>query len=278
MTIASDSDSAHDRWLKDAEVWAPEDDWSPNEYYQWCMRLKEARKNLKAKYQEVDQSVINEMSWMAQDHKPSENDGDYYNLAHILTRYIIAYNFYSRASFEDITEKQYVARVQKHLARMYIGMNDSEIARMLQYAADKLILSAKVDGALPTVADMPAIYVQANEQDPDGLFAKSLGDRYAKILDTDENIKHFVRWRSETNFVRWTHKLEVQCACVKLILEKDGLDKVCTFAEKAEKENLSWERTIGPAVTAIRRLGKRSAGKDAEKLAEYARAHAQRPQ
>jgi hypothetical protein len=49
------------------------------------------------------------------------------------------------------------------------------------------------------------------------------------------------------------------------------------LALQQEKEQCSWEATIGPAVKALKRLGRTSAGQDMDKLAEYAKTH-QKPQ
>lgn len=74
----------------------------PSQYYEWCMRLKKARNNLKNTYKSVDEHLA----------------------------------FYKRSSFEDLEEKEVVARAQKYLSRIGVGMTDYEVALMLQKAAD----------------------------------------------------------------------------------------------------------------------------------------------
>lgn len=63
---------------------------------------------------------------------------------------------------------------------------------------------------------------------------------------------------------------------MKMLLASDKFPGVLRQISDMENAKLSWSKTIGPACVAIIRLGRRSAGKDFEKLAEYARGHAKR--
>lgn len=131
----------YDRWLKNPAIWAPEDDWDPSEYYQWCLRLKDARNNLKETYKKVDEQLLKEARSICEQYDPPERKMGVMNfetVAKMIVRYIIAYNFYTRASFEDLKDNQVVARTQKQLGKLGIGLKDVEVAHMLQNAADKV--------------------------------------------------------------------------------------------------------------------------------------------
>ncbi|KAF4985647.1 hypothetical protein FGRMN_11138 [Fusarium graminum] len=64
---------------------------------------------------------------------------------------------------------------------------------------------------------------------------------------------------------------------VQYLIDEGEFKKLLELAEREEKEHCSWEATIGPAIKALKRLGRTSAGKDMTLLAGYAKAH-QKPQ
>lgn len=131
----------YDRWLKDAATWTQEDDWDMDEYFKWVKRLGEAKAQLDDTYLSVDESLLEAATVMAASQKarlggtlqitPS-------TVAKLIVRYIIAYHFFARATFEEIPEKALVGRVQQHLHLLKIGVLDVDIAHMLQCAADKV--------------------------------------------------------------------------------------------------------------------------------------------
>lgn len=140
----------YDRWLKNAETWAHEEDWNPDEYFKWVKRLAEAKANLDDTYREVDKHLIGESAKLAKKHDDLIRQGKggsgkrshaYSNPQHVakmVVRYCIAYNFFERATFEEASDSVLVSRIQHHLLDLEIGMLDVDIAHMLQCAADKV--------------------------------------------------------------------------------------------------------------------------------------------
>lgn len=138
------------------------------------------------------------------------------------------------------------------------------------------IVHAKSNGALPTVAELPTILDEVQEQRGSS-FPDHEVKAVLKTLNSDKQIARFVQMRSDPILSNLAENLANEFKCLQLVMASGKLSDLLDKAVSLEKDNLSWERTIGPAVTAIRRLGKRSAGRNAERLAEYARNHARRP-
>ena len=95
---------------------------------------------MKDTFKSVDEDLIKEAVSICEQFrdKPWYKNESMENIAKTLVRYGIAYNFYVRRTFEDVGEKQAVARTQEHLGSIGIGMNDSEVALMLENAAVKV--------------------------------------------------------------------------------------------------------------------------------------------
>ncbi|KAJ5224159.1 uncharacterized protein N7469_007662 [Penicillium citrinum] len=139
------TNTSYDRWLKDAEIWCPDDNWDSTEYLKWIQTLKYTKAQLDETFLKADQAVLASIEPVVKTHRerllaekakpPQIRDR---NVAKIVARYIIAYHFYVRSTFEDIPEKSLVSRIQQHFAQLEIGMTIQEIADMLQFAADKV--------------------------------------------------------------------------------------------------------------------------------------------
>lgn len=128
---------------------------------------------------------------------------------------------------------------------------------------------------VPTLDELPDIFHKIQMKD-DGnkLVADANIERALKIMDTDEKIDQFLTLRRDPGVksavLYVQHRVEY---CQLLLKDFGNLNQALNKIAEEEKNNLSWAKSIGPACVAIVRLGKRSAGKDFEKLAEYARAH-----
>ncbi|KAJ5929267.1 hypothetical protein N7454_007115 [Penicillium verhagenii] len=148
-----------------------------------------------------------------------------------------------------------------------------------RHITDAVVLAlahGAVDGVPPKTTDLPAIIGEVKKQYPDA-FKYSLEKDILKALSSDERIKQFVTIRTDPGLPDLAENLRNQLALLKLVTSSGELAGLLEKAVGYERDYLSWERTVGPSMTAIRRLGKRSAGLDAAKLAEYARKHAYRP-
>ena len=95
-------------------------------------------------------------------------------------------------------------------------------------------------------------------------------------LDTDEKMELFLE-RCAEPMVENESSDNHAATGIEMVLDSGDFKWLINYAAAVEKDNLSWEATIGPAVKAIKRLGRTSAGKDFDKLAAYAKAH-QKPQ
>jgi hypothetical protein len=138
---------------------------------------------------------------------------------------------------------------------------------------------AKKDG-LPTFAELPAIFGKDEKETQDS-GQKPLGKKQCaaaiKVLNTDERIEKLLTLRQDPWLDTALFEVREVVQCMKMLLASDKFPGVLKQIVDLEYENLSWSKTVGPSCVAIIRLGKRSAGKDFENLAEYARKHARRP-
>lgn len=82
---------------------------------------------------------------MAEDRKASvmkkrTTYGGFYThvAAKMIVRYIIAYHFFRRATFDEVPDKTLVKRAQVHFVGLKIGILDIDIAHMLHCAAEKV--------------------------------------------------------------------------------------------------------------------------------------------
>lgn len=133
---------------------------------------------------------------------------------------------------------------------------------------------------LPTVAELPDIFAN-DEKEAKEHGVKPLDKKHVaaaiKILNTDERIEKILTLSQDPGLNTALAEVKEAVECMKMLLASDKFPGVLKQIADMEYEKLSWSKTIGPACVAIIRLGKRSAGKDFEKLAEYARKHARRP-
>lgn len=132
---------------------------------------------------------------------------------------------------------------------------------------------------IPKVDELPAIFLKLQDPDEGGYtwLEKEKSDKALKVLNTDERIEQFLALRLDPGVNTATGYVRTEIGYLKVLLASKKLKDVLDQIASLEKDNLSWSKTVGPACVAISRLGKRSQGKDLEKLAEYARKHSQRP-
>ncbi|KAK8872357.1 hypothetical protein PGQ11_002871 [Apiospora arundinis] len=330
----------YDRWLKNATPWAQEDDWDMDEYFKWVKRLSDAKSQLDETYLSVDKSLLDVATKMAvaqrkqlQENKqlghwPQITEGTVGKLA---VRYIIAYHFFVRATYEEIPDNALVGRVQQEFAQLEIGLLDVDVAHMLQLAADKVPLETAVKTKLAEFAKkfkesapvvdqcnrwdfslarmalivkrLPAIRQRQDQKNPPTLtaeyttmwnecrpeYAAMYGDEdnpfalpatEAKLkevvaaLSTRAKLDLYLARRAEPQ-LQGTRRDNDEFAALERMMEPGGdIDSLLAKAKDWERKKCSWEATIGPAVKALRRLGRGSSGHDFAELAKYAQAHA----
>jgi len=96
------------------------------------------------------------------------------------------------------------------------------------------------------------------------------------LLDTDEKMDLFLERCMEPLICHQAEDSHAPAA-INYLVEEGDLKKLLDLAVAEEKEHCSWDATTGPAIKALRRLGRTRAGEDMNKLADYAKAH-QKPQ
>lgn len=319
----------YDRWLKDVHPWAHEEDWDPKEYFNWVKALSEAKAKLDGTFRSVDNSLIKDVAQCADYYRDVMINGENgkpgkkrnaqvvpTNVAKLIVRYVIAFNFYARATFEEIEDRALVTRVQQHLVELNIGMLDIDIAHMLQCAADKvpikeavvdkvtdfvskikeglpiskayaqdgfgsktprfieLLNQTRVKEGLPDRAKIPTIFSQINkEEEARGLSAwkDHTLQNLKKVLSDDEQMELFLRVRGDPQLDGYHDEDEI--TVIEDMLAARDIGWVVDEAVKLEGEKCSWDGNIGPALKAIRRLGRTSAGQGYEDLAQYAKDH-----
>ncbi|KAJ4005505.1 hypothetical protein NW752_002338 [Fusarium irregulare] len=156
-------------------------------------------------------------------------------------RQIIAYHFFDRATFEEIPEKSLVRRVQVHLVKMNIPMLDTDIAQMLQAAADKI----------------PQFFKEVNEDKVAREYRPFEDDVLKNIqaaFDIDEKMALFME-RCAEPLIENESSDKHAATTIEYILDSGDFKWLMNYAAVVEKENLSWEATIGPAVKALEDLG-----------------------
>lgn len=139
------------------------------------------------------------------------------------------------------------------------------------------IIQSSAKNGVPKSSELPAIIAEAQKSDGYNAVSKNQFENALKVLNTDERIEQFLSLRLDPGVNTAVGYVRDEVKCFKAVLASGKLKDVLDKIESLEKDNLSWSKTVGPACVAIIRLGKRSAGKDLEKLAEYARKHARRP-
>ncbi|KAK6857256.1 hypothetical protein PG995_007443 [Apiospora arundinis] len=186
----------------------------------------------------------------------------------------------------EIPDNALVGRVQQELAALEIGLLDIDVAHMLQCAADKVPLETAVKDKLadfskqfkaskPVVDECLKWYrspqgnvliikrlleIRKRQNQPK---APGLADEYAKMW-AECNTKTGPCRRDNDEFG----------ALERMMAPGGDVDALLAQAREWEAKQCSWEATIGPAVKALRRLGRTSSGKDYKKLAQYAQTHA----
>ncbi|KAK6839276.1 hypothetical protein PG987_005142 [Apiospora arundinis] len=198
----------------------------------------------------------------------------------LVVRYIVAYHFFVRTTYEEIPENALVGRVQQEFAALAIGLLGIDMAHMLQCAADKVPLKTAVKDKLadfskqfkaskPVVDECLKWYrspqgnvliikrlleIRKRQNQPK---APGLADEYAKIRTGPCR-------RDNDEFG----------ALERMMAPGGDVDALLAQAREWEAKQCSWEATIGLAVKALRRLERTSSGKDYKKLAQYAQTHA----
>ncbi|KAK8073434.1 hypothetical protein PG994_004333 [Apiospora phragmitis] len=270
----------YDRWLKDAAPWAQEGDWDTDEYFRWVKRLGEAKAQLDDTYLRLDKSLLATGTKMAAVHKANiEKAGKHSQIipatvAKLILRYIIAYNFFVRATYEETPDNALVGRVLQHLALLKIGVLDVDVASMLQCAADKCGQGqgrralGKVQGERPHRERVHQLHPQPG-CDGTGHPAASCNRReedpawktLTQAIDTKEELDMFLARRAEPQLESQARDND-NFQGFELMVSSGDLDKLLATAEAWEKEHCSWEATIGPAIKVLRRLGRTSSGKE----------------
>jgi hypothetical protein len=110
------------------------------------------------------------------------------------------------------------------------------------------------------------------EEDGRSLWKDDKLNSIKAALDNENKMEMFLR-RCAEPMVRAELGDSHAATALEVLIDAGELKTLLGLAVKQEKEQCSWETTIGPAVKAIKRLGRTSAGKDMERLAEYAKAH-----
>lgn len=129
----------------------------------------------------------------------------------------------------------------------------------------------------PDRAKIPAILEQAKSDWPKEHFnpfaEESKVKNVIKVLDTDKKLELFLRRCGEPMLKGYAPEDEMATMIIEDIMGSGDLDTLLETATALERKYCSWEATVGPALKAIRRLGRTSAGKDVDNLARYAQIH-----
>jgi hypothetical protein len=126
-----------------------------------------------------------------------------------------------------------------------------------------------------SVSDIEPVFRQMNKElqargqavMPDGVLAKVV-----RAMDTDEHLALWLRSRQEPLLLN-TVQDETTLLAITEMLKTEHLDSIVDLAAAFERDHCSWESTIGPAVKALKRLGRTAAGKDFKDLVQYAKNH-----
>ncbi|RDW69019.1 uncharacterized protein DSM5745_08779 [Aspergillus mulundensis] len=313
------TDKISKRWLEGATEWAPEDDWDPHAYCEWLHRLAEAKNGLATKCRDIDWALIQEVKALCDKHKSGYKSGtkDVHvtDAGKILVRYISAYNWYTRASFEQVEDNRKVHRTLMHLGDLGTAMKQYDVARMLDKAANKVHMDKAVkeifaefmkdaeaglpvcldwrmklnphdstsnaffetlidkrqeNGSLPKVSELGPIIEQLIKDRPNA-FAKWMVTDIPKVIESDKRLELLVRLRTDAGLPNLAENFEKSYICLKPLVGSPELGFLLQKAGRLEKESLSWEQVVGPAVTAIQNMGLQSKGCSAEVLAGIAK-------
>ncbi|RFN47474.1 hypothetical protein FIE12Z_8269 [Fusarium flagelliforme] len=238
----------YDRWLKGAEVWIQEDDWSPDEYFKWIARLAEAKANLDETFLEVDNKLLAEARKMVPIEEAVHNHFRYYE--------------------EKIKRTDPVG-----LAYNSIGLRSDT------YLLVSMLQNTRVDGGpvdRSKIGEMFKVIDEYKKNRGSYTHGEEKAARTMAFFDTDEKMELFLE-RCMEPMVSHESQDSNATAGIKYLVEEGEFKKLLDLTVAEEKQHCSWEATVGPAIKALRRLGRTSAGKDMNKLADYAKTH-QKPQ
>ena len=137
------------------------------------------------------------------------------------------------------------------------------------------VSEARLNGALPTIKNLPDIVARVGESYPGYLYEHHIKNILG-VINSDRQLWLFMEWRTDPGLPNLAENLSSEINCLELVLASPSLvDGLVKKAIENEEEHLSWLKDIGPAVTAIKKRGRSSRGKDVARLAQYARRHRQ---
>lgn len=193
-------------------------------------------------------------------------------------------NIHSQVSLKKALVDSLQAFVKKHEGTFMIEGNvkdwddentpgyEDETPRFVQLLHAKRV----ANGGSIHVKDITPISNQINEEltarGADKFTDKQMA-KMVRILNTDARLTAWLESRQEPLLVGLRED-ETTILCIMEMLKTGDIESLADHAAAWEKTHCSWESTIGPAVKALRRLGRTSAGKDHAKLAQYAKEHA----
>lgn len=139
----------------------------------------------------------------------------------------------------------------------------------------QLLHAKRVESGSVSAKDIKPICQQMN---------KELGARGAELLSDKQVAKMAKVLNTQADLIKWLDNRqepllvgekedETTLLGIGEILEGGEFDGMVKSATDLEKANCSWQAIIGPAMKALRRLGRTAAGKDFDKLAKYAKEH-----
>ncbi|QPC69456.1 hypothetical protein HYE68_000208 [Fusarium pseudograminearum] len=279
------SSKGYDRWLKDAESWAQEDDWNPEQYLKWVNAL-----NLLAKSKEMIEK--HRQTLLA--NRPK---GDY-----------------------DIPDKALVKRVQSHMMTLDMPVLDSDVAEMLQYAADgtpigqavekhlrdymqkireseavagaynahalghdtcrvvKKLQQTRVDGGLVDRSKFGQVFAEINEwrvEDEQKSWPEAKLKHLEDTFSDDTKMELFMK-RCAEPLVRNNAGDNHAATALEVLIDAGDLKTLIDLAVTEEEKHCSWNATAGPTLKALKSLGRAAVGQKLDKLAECAKGQ-QRP-
>lgn len=184
---------------------------------------------------------------------------------------------YEKAMIDMLTETVAYMEGGLQILQEWSNKVDSYQGTSIRYF--RLMRKYAKDGWEPTVDELPGIFAK-DEEEIKETGEKPLEKRHVdaaiKILNTDERIEKILTLAEDPGYKTALAEVREAIECMKMLLASDKFPGVLRQIADMENAKLSWSKTIGPACVAIIRLRRRSAGKDFEKLAEYARSHAKR--
>jgi hypothetical protein len=138
----------------------------------------------------------------------------------------------------------------------------------------QLLNETKSEKGLVDRKAIPRIFRQLNdERTPDFYaFPDEKLKHVVKTFNTDERMKLWLK-RCEEPMISGGPEDDVNIMGIEELMACGDVDSLLDKAIELEREHCSWATILGPALKAIRRLGRTSAGQDDQKLATYAKEH-----